>query len=150
MQRSQLPWKQRRAVGFFEGYYGSIRMVLLKPKRFELEIWQGGRLSKREANAFRWITLAHAYFPLLAIALVLVGPKIKPAQFVPLAAIGAVAILLWLKASTELLAKFFRRQTMSADVQNRVTGLAYFANAGAGSQPDPSRDARRLRNGSPG
>lgn len=135
-QRSQLPWKQRRAVGFFEGYYGSIRMVLLTPKRFELEIWQGGKLSKKEANAFRWITVAHAYLPLLAIAVVLIGPKIKqPAQFLPLAAIGAAAMLMWLKKSTELLVNFFQRQTMSADVQNRVIGLAYLSSAALALSP---------------
>lgn len=134
-QRSQLPWKQRRAVGFFEGYYGSIRMVLLHPQRFALEIWQGGRLGAKEANAFRWITIAHAFVPLLAVAVALIGPKLKPAQFLPLATVGALALLLWLHKSTRLLVNFFLKQTMPADVQARVIGLAHFSSAALALSP---------------
>ena len=129
-QRSQLPWKQRKAVGFFEGYYGSTRMVLLHPQRFAAEIWHGGRLGRRESNAFRWITIAHAYMPLLAIAIATLGPLAKStAQFVPLALVGGLTLLFWLHRTTNLLVGFFRRQIMSADVQARVIGLASFTSA---------------------
>lgn len=134
-QRSQLPWKQRRAVGFIEGYYGSVRMVLLHPQKFHLEIWQGGRLGKKEASAFRWITIGHAYFPLLAIAIATIGPLLTARQFIPLAAVGAATLLAWLHATTRLPVNFFLRQTMAGDVQKRVVGLAHFACAALALSP---------------
>ncbi len=124
--KSQLPWKQRRAVGFFEGYWGSVRMVLLHPQKFALEIWQGGKLTRKEADAFRWITIAHAWAALVVLGIATVGTKIPAERFVAVGLGAAAFLLLWLHKTTRLPVQFFEKQMMQADVQRRVIGLAHF------------------------
>ncbi len=132
---SQLPWKQREVIGFLDAYWRTVKLVLVHPRRFGNEVWDGGRISAREAGAFRWITILHAQLPLMALWLSLAGPHLSQRQLIPFTSCVAVLLLLWLNRSTKLLVMFFNKQTMSADVQRRVVALSHFACAALALSP---------------
>ncbi|MGB7157426.1 MAG: hypothetical protein WBD40_05135 [Tepidisphaeraceae bacterium] len=132
---SQLPWKQREAVGFLDAYWRTVKLVLFHPRRFGLEVWEGGRIHMRDARAFRWITIAHAYFPLLGLWLALAGPHLGASEMSSFTGAMAALLFIWLRGSTSLLVTFFRKQTMSADVQRRLVALGHFACASLALSP---------------
>jgi len=132
---SQLPWKQREAVGFLDAYWRTVKLVLLHPHRFGSEVWDGGRIRMRDAKAFRWITICHAYFALLAVWLGLAGPQLPASEMSSFSGAAAVLLFIWLHKSTNLLVTFFRKQTMSAEVQRRLVALGHFACASLALSP---------------
>lgn len=132
---SQLPWKQRETRGFFDAYWSTVRLVIMQPKKFGLEVWEGGRLSHKEGNAFRWATILHAYLPLTAVWISLAGPRLPKQMIVPYITITAIFLLLWLEKSTRLIVAFFDKQIISADVQRRLVSLGNFTCAALALSP---------------
>jgi hypothetical protein len=132
---SQLPWKQRETRGFFDAYWSTVRLVLTQPKKFGLEVWEGGRIPSRESNRFRWATIVHAYLPLTAVFISLAGPLLPKHMVVPYITITGIFILLWLEKSTRLIIGFFNKQTMSADVHRRLVSLGHFTCAALALSP---------------
>jgi hypothetical protein len=132
---SQLPWKQRQAIGFLDAYWRTVKLVLFHPRRFGLEVWEGGRIHQRDANAFRWITVAHAYVPLLIVWLSFAGPNLRHDELITFTAAVGLLLLVWLMKSTYLLVSFFKKQTMSADVQRRLVALSHFTCAALALSP---------------
>ena len=132
---SQLPWKQREAIGFLDAYWRTVKLVLFHPQRFGLEVWEGGRIHMKDARAFRYITVAHAYIPLLIVWLSFAGPNLPQTQLITFTSGIALLLLVWLTKSTHLLVSFFKKQTMSADVQRRLVALGHFACAALALSP---------------
>lgn len=135
---SQLPWGQRHTRGFLDAYWATVRLILTQPGRFRSELWEGGRLSEREASKFRWATILHAYVPMMAlwVALLPVPKAMRPTErLVAFTAIMGVLALAWLDRSTRLLITFLRRQTMNRDVYRRLVALAHYAPAALALTP---------------
>jgi hypothetical protein len=132
---SQLPWKQREVTGFLDAYWHTVALVLLHPRRFGTEVWDGGRIHMRDARAFQWYTVAHAYFPLLIVWLSFAGPHLRQRELIAFTSAMAILLLVWLMKSTQLLVNFFKKQTMSADVQRRLVALAHFSCAALALSP---------------
>jgi hypothetical protein len=132
---SQLPWKQRETRGFFDAYWSTVRLVLLQPKKFGLEVWEGGRLSHKDGNRFRWATIVHAFLPLTAVWISFAGQLLPKTMIVPYVTITALFILLWLEKSTRLIVGFFNKQTMSADVHRRLVSLGHLTCAALALSP---------------
>ena len=132
---SQLPWKQREAIGFLDAYWRTVKLVLFHPQRFGLEVWEGGRIHMKDARAFRYITVAHAYFPLVIVWLSFAGPNLPQKELIAFTSGIALLLLVWLTKSTHLLVSFFKKQTMSADVQRRLVALGHFACAALALSP---------------
>jgi hypothetical protein len=132
---SQLPWKQRQAIGFLDAYWRTVKLVLFHPRRFGTEVWDGGRIHLRDANAFRWYTIAHAYVPLMVVWMSFAGPRLSQRELIAFTCAMAVLLLAWLTTSTGLLVRFFKRQTVSADIQRRLVALSHFACAALSLSP---------------
>lgn len=132
---SQLPWKQREAIGFLDAYWKTVKLVLFHPQRFGTEVWEGGRIHMKDAKVFRWITVAHGYVPLLIVWLSFAGPNLPQTELIVFTSGVALLLLVWLTQSTHLLVSFFRKQTMSADVQRRLVALGHFACAALALSP---------------
>ncbi len=132
---SQLPWKQRQAIGFLDAYWRTVKLVLFHPRRFGLEVWEGGRMPMRDARTFRWITVAHAFIPLLIVWLSFAGPNLRHDELLTFTGTVALLLLVWLMKSTHLLVSFLKKQTMSADVQRRLVALGHLACAALALSP---------------
>ena len=135
---SQLPWGQRETRGFLDAYWATVKLVLTQPGRFRSELWEGGRLSERDANKFRWATILHAYVPLMGLwlALLPVPKPMRPGErLVPYAVGMSIIMLWWLHRSTRLLIAFLRRQTINVDVYRRLVALAHYAPAALALTP---------------
>jgi len=132
---SQLPWKQREAIGFLDAYWRTVKLVLFHPRRFGTEVWDGGRIHMRDAAAFRWYTVAHAYFPLLIVWLSFAGPRLRQEELIASTGVIGILLFVWLLKSTALLVNFFKKQTMSADIQRRLVALGHFACAALALSP---------------
>jgi hypothetical protein len=132
---SQLPWKQREAIGFLDAYWRTVKLVLFHPRRFGLEVWEGGRIRMRDAAAFRWYTVAHAYVPLLIVWLSFAGPRLPQRELIAFTGVIAILLFVWLLKSTGLLVRFFRKQVVSADIQRRLVALSHLACAALALSP---------------
>jgi hypothetical protein len=135
---SQLPWAQRETRGFLDAYWTTVKLVVASPRTFQSELWEGGRLSERDGNKFRWATILHAYVPLLALFVAAV-PQLVPrggGRLVAPVSLGmAVVLLVWLDRSTRLLITFLKKQTMNADIYRRLVALAHYAPASLALSP---------------
>jgi hypothetical protein len=124
---SLLPWKQRRAIGRLEAYVRTVWMVVARPRRFADEVWLAGTISHREARTFRLITVAIAFVSLAMVALAGLGPRLSAQRFIPYSLACAVLLAVWLERSTGLIVRFFRKQILRRDVQQRCVALGHMS-----------------------
>ena len=81
---SRIPWVHRNQLGRFRAYWQTVWLVITRPRQFRDEVLHP--VSYRDAQQFRWITILHAYLPVLAgtVALYLFGSfQLFPVTVIP-------------------------------------------------------------------
>ena len=66
-RKTQIPWVYRDKEGSFRAYWRTVWMVMFQNQRFCLEISRP--VDEGHARRYRWVTVLHAYLPILAITL---------------------------------------------------------------------------------
>jgi len=147
----QLPWARRKQLGRFRAYWGTILYVRFRHRRFCEEMARP--VSYADAQRFRWVTVLHAWLPLLVASAVLYVATPEPAaqapeaarlqrmmgQFVPEPSLfdrivsegwpvilANVCILLFLAAATGVPSCFFHPKALPVEMQNRAVALSYY------------------------
>jgi len=127
---SQIPWAHRREMGRFRAYWKTVWLVMRWPKRFCSEIARP--VSYRDSQRFRWLTVLHAFPPVLVAAIIwglydwLRGPGGgEPMWWV----LGGLVVwsLLALAGLPGLASYFFQPRWLSVEQQNRALALSYYA-----------------------
>lgn len=126
----QIPWSHRRALGWFKAYWLTVSHVLRRPKVFCLEVVRP--VSYADSQSFRWVTLLHAYVPLLACMLVWLATEAGRGHTVSAGDwwwLGGLLlwVLLMLAALPGLASYFFHWRQQSVQQQNRAIALSYYA-----------------------
>lgn len=98
---SQIPWTYRDKEGSFRAYWKTVWLVIFRNKRFCLEI--NRPVDAREARLFRWVTVLHAYLPLLILTLAgaLMGYgafTLEVWVYAGVIHLGIVACIVWITA----------------------------------------------------
>lgn len=138
---SGIPWVHRRKLGWLNAYWRTVCLVMFRQRRFCAEMARP--VSFRDSQSFRWMTVLHAYAPLLAFSVAMY--IIEPGHFVtspadlafisaaannpwPVAAMNA-CLLLFLVAATGIPSYFFHPRDVGVHLQNRAIALSYYASA---------------------
>lgn len=127
---SEIPWVHRKEIGFFRAYWRTVWMVLFRHRRFRSEIARP--VSYCDAQRFRFVTILHAYIPLLLI--VPTWSVLQPTGFegvfkdfgitwIVLEHLAAVTVLI---AITGLPSYFFHPRYLSVERQNRAVAMSYY------------------------
>jgi hypothetical protein len=129
---SQIPWTYRRKLGRFRAYWKTVWLVLRQPRRFCMEAVRP--VSYRDSQSFRWLTVLHAYAPILVGSLVVgvVGQeKGWWASDIPWWVVTGVQArtLLMLVLVPGLTSYFFQARRLSVEQQNRAIALSYYVSA---------------------
>jgi hypothetical protein len=122
-----IPWSHRRELGWFKAYWKTVWLVLRSPKRLGLEMARA--VSYGDSQSFRWVTMAHAYPPLLAMSILwcaLVYIKAGDEWVYWLHAGLQVWALVLLILLPGLASYFFHPSTLSVERQNRALALSYY------------------------
>lgn len=139
----RLPWAHRAEIGRMRAYWQTVWMVMFRHKRFCEEIARP--VDYRDAQRFRWVTVLHAYVPIL-IGTVLLYAWVDPRRFDgtflddvshaawPLVGLH-VCILLFLAGATGLPSYFFHPRGVPVEQQNRAIALSYYAAAALAWKP---------------
>ena len=135
---SQIPWTYRRELGWFRAYWQTVWLVVRWPKRFCIEMARP--VSYADSQGFRWVTLLHAYLPILAGSAGWVlfdwarGLQGGTRMWLILSGLQIVC-LLYLAALPGLASYFFQSRRLSIEAQNRAIALSYYAGAPLGVLP---------------
>jgi hypothetical protein len=125
----QIPWVHRRQIGRFRAYWRTVAAATFRPKRFCLEILRP--VSYSDAQRFRWVTILHAYVPLLVAGLVMFirGDLSRPYDWGALYwwLTGAACALLELVVLTGTTSYAFHPRYLPVESQNRAVALSYYA-----------------------
>ena len=143
LRESQIPWVHRRQLGTARSYWQTVWMVMFQSKRLSAEIARP--VSFREAQLFRWSTLARIYVPVLLATMVTylfepferfgnplvdwVYQNVWPMVFFH------VCFALLLMACSGIPAAFFHPRTVAIARQNRAIALSYYTMAPLGWMP---------------
>jgi hypothetical protein len=142
---SGIPWVYRRERGRLRAYWQTVWTVMFRHKRFCEELARP--VDYRDAQAFRWMTLLHAYAPMVA-AVVLAYPAWWPAPFNDRlmdeafmamwpAAILLGCLFLFLLAATGIPSYAFHPPELPIEQQNRAVAMSYYASAALAWTPLP-------------
>ncbi|MCH8804790.1 MAG: hypothetical protein IH986_01720 [Planctomycetes bacterium] len=128
-----IPWVRRHELGWFRAYWKTVWTVTFRHKRFAREILRP--VSYADAQRFRWVTIVHAYVPLLASLGLgyFFGPEevaefpdtVKPWKIW----IVAAALLLFFIAATGVPSYFFHPRRLPVELQNRAVAMSYYTSA---------------------
>jgi hypothetical protein len=66
---SQIPWVHRKKLAWFRAYWKTVWMVMFRQRRFCEEMARP--VSYRDSQSFRWLTILHAYVPIVVLTLAL-------------------------------------------------------------------------------
>ncbi len=149
---SQIPWVHRAKIGRCKAYWKTVMFVMTKTRQFSAEVAHS--VSYQDAQKFRWLTILHAYLPILVATVVVylyVPPMWKsltdaipampgftmsvPPWYVlargelwPVALLH-FGVLLFLAVATGVPSYFFHPRDLPVHVQNRAVALSYYAPA---------------------
>jgi len=150
---SQIPWVHRKKIGWYLAYWKTVWFVMTRRRQMSTETARP--VSYSDAQKFRWLTILHAYLPILAATVLLyiyapatwttpksafswappgfmVGrlswPVLAFSEVWPVALLH-VGFLLWLVAGTGVASYFFHPRDLPVHLQNRAVALSYYANA---------------------
>ena len=146
---SQIPWVHRKKIGWYRAYWKTVWFVTTRRRQMSTETARP--VSYKDAQKFRWLTVLHAYLPILAATAVLYAQApaswtapgssfpglmaTRPAwlalaflEIWPVALVH-LGILLWLAAATGVASYFFHPRNLPVHLQNRAVALSYYANA---------------------
>ena len=147
---SGIPWVHRKKLGWFRAYWKTVALVMFRQKRFCDEMARP--VSYPDSQRFRWVTIVHAYVPVLLATLFVyltVSPKPEPsapfAQMLPAGMIRStlslpeqayvevwpmailhLCFLLFLGAATGVPSYFFHPRNVPTPLQNRAVALSYY------------------------
>ncbi len=132
---SRIPWAHRKEIGRFRAYWKTIWLATFCHPRFCDELARP--VSYRDSQSFRWVTIAHAYLPIL---LVTAGVYLFTADnpftgewygvgFGAASQMGVFlgCVLVFLIAATGVPSYFFRPRDLPVELQNRAIALSYYA-----------------------
>ncbi|UCG17748.1 MAG: hypothetical protein JSV19_06900 [Phycisphaerales bacterium] len=135
----QIPWGRRRELGWFRAYWSTVWMAIYRRRQLWEEMVRP--VSYADSQRFRWITIAHAYVPILLGSLVLYGLDARRgpkgifnnelgheliAACWPLASVN-VGFLMFMAAMTGVMSSFFHPRRLALEQQNRAVALSYYA-----------------------
>ena len=147
---SAIPWTKRREIGRFRAYWQTIWMVRFRNRRFGEEYAHA--VGYADSQAFRWVTILHAYLPVLAATLwvyltIPLKTVVDPnplngfvsatlqsglyifdrayAEVWPVALLH-VCFLLFLAAATGVPSYFFHPRQVAVKQQNSAVGMSYY------------------------
>jgi hypothetical protein len=134
-----IPWERRRALGRLRAYWQTVWQVMFRTRIFCRAIYR--RVSYRDAQLFRWITILHVYIPaLLALAVV----HVLYPNLLPLVAdetgwwfviVVGGCVLLALAALTGVPSYLFHPRSLPLAQQNRAVALSYYGCAALSLTP---------------
>jgi len=122
-----IPWERRRQIGRIAAYWKTVFLVLRRNGRLGAHL--AGRVNYRDAQKFRWLTIAHALALPVAGALVVLccavaGADVKPQTLaLPL---GSGLMWLCLPLMTGVVSWFFCPGGCDTERQNRSIALSYY------------------------
>ena len=119
-----IPWERRHELGPFRAYWQTVRMVILRNKVFCRAAYRS--VSHRDAQLFRWITIAHAFVPLILAMFVELTELADSWGGWRWVALGAVSALIALLAATGLPSYLFHPRFLTTEQQNRAIALSYY------------------------
>ena len=132
---SGIPWVLRKNLGRFRAYWRTIWLVMFRQRRFCDEIVRP--VSYRDSQSFRWVTVAHAYLPVLFVTIALYAfassepfaNEVLDWLWASVWPIGILhlSFLLFLAAITGVPSYFFHPRGVPVHVQNRAIALSYYA-----------------------
>ncbi len=134
----RLPWANRDTVGRVRAYWRTVFLVTFRTRLLAEELARP--VSYRDAQRFRWVTLLHAYAPMVvatASAYLLFTPgsgstsQRTTAFEQALAGVWPVVVfhlclLLWLAAVSGVSGYFYHPRDMAIPQQNRAIALSYY------------------------
>ena len=128
-RESLIPWSHRQQLGWFGAYWKTVWQVARRPKKFSLEMLR--QVSYADSQSFRWVTLLHAYLPILAASIAWLAVKCVTGR----GGSGTVFIFahvqfsaLWLLVLLPGAGSYgFQLPGLSVDHQNRAIALSYYA-----------------------
>ena len=128
-QEPQIPWVYRRERGRFRTYWQAVWLATFKTNRFCLEIARP--VSYADAQRFRWVTILHAWVPIVIASLVLfVGKALNDGttdlSWWALLSVQACS-LLGLAALTGVASYSFHPRHLPVEQQNRAVALSYYS-----------------------
>jgi hypothetical protein len=134
-----IPWVHRKELGLFRAFWATVRMTMFQRKRLCEEVVRP--VAYADAQRFRWMTILHAYVPILAVTLILYGVESRGGHSTgvvgddlvraavlagwPLAVVNLGSVLL-LAAATGVASYFFHPHTIPLQQQNRAVALSYY------------------------
>lgn len=129
-RRTQIPWSYRRGIGRMRAYWSTVWLVVRRPSRLASEI--NCDVSYRDAQRFRWVTLAHAYGTVvIGSAILCTVAVLSGSGFDETAgwAVGGVLIstLLFLALLPGVGSYFFQPRNLTVAQQNAAIALSYYA-----------------------
>lgn len=131
---SRIPWVHRREIGWFRAYRRTVWMAMFRHHRLCDEMARP--VSYRDSQSFRWVTILHAYVPILAMTIAAyTATPFGPFDGELLAAgyraiwpvlVVHVCVLLFLAAATGVPSYFFHPRDLPVELQNRAVALSYY------------------------
>ena len=115
---SHLPWAHRRRLGRLRAYWQTVRIATANARALGREL--DHPQNYRDAQLFRWITIAHAQAASLLVSLAL------PGRDLGYTAIAEISTLVLLIVLTGLPSYFFHPKYLAVEHQNRAICLSYY------------------------
>ncbi len=149
---SQIPWVHRAEMGRCKAYWKTVMFVMTTTRRFSAEV--AHPVSYSDAQKFRWLTVLHAFLPILVATVVvdsfiaarswssshadpaMPGFVMSPPPWYVLAyqeawpiVLSSAGVLLYLIAATGVPSYFFHPRDFPVHVQDRAVAASYYAPA---------------------
>jgi hypothetical protein len=131
--RPLIPWELHDELGRIRAYWRTVFAVIGRPKRFCRAMYRA--VSYRDAQAFRWITIAHACVAVVLVlaTLYLLHPQAlteeTPYAGWELICGNILHVFIVLAALTGIPSYFFHPAHLPIERQNRAVALSYYGTA---------------------
>jgi hypothetical protein len=126
-RQTQIPWVYRDNKGAFRAYWKTVWMVTFQHKRFCLEISRPVDLA--HARWFRWVTVLHAYLPVMLVTLAVAAPDpgVFTAETCVSTGVFHVGIMAFILALTAIPYYGLRHRDVPLEQQHRAAVLMLYA-----------------------
>ena len=149
-QSPRIPWVRRRKIGRFRAYWKTVWFVMFRQRQFCEEMARP--VSYPDARRFQWVTVLHAYLPVLAATIALylaypptgqafdagqywrttfTAPPPPPFMYMARTEVWPVAVMhicffLFLVAASGVPSYFLHPRSIPVPFQNRAIALSYY------------------------
>ena len=137
LSRSQIPWSNRKQIGWVRAYWRTVWRVMFHNRQFCHEVARP--VSHADAQRFRWVSILHSCVPLLLLIIAIYSfygtRPFHKGQFddyfeaVWPVAVAHVLLFLFLAAATGVPSYFFHPRSISTEQQNRAISISFYAAA---------------------